>query len=239
MRIVFCDDDKAFLEHFVKSVSEYAVNLKLPNVELAAYLSGEELLLNETRADIAFLDVEMPGKSGLVLCRHLKEHNPWVKIFIVTAHPEYLDEAFDYGVFRFIEKPVDKRLLYDRLHKAFKDYAKSTTEITIETNNRVFTLPANEIMCFEYYKRGSIVHTINDSYRTTRTIDYWEKNLNLPCFYKSNRGYIVNMRYVKSFSSADCKIRLAYKDKAVMAYLTSRKYTDFKKAFYLFKGGLL
>ncbi len=239
MRIVFCDDDKAFLEHFVKSVSEYAVNLKLSNVEVVAYLSGEELLRNETRADIAFLDVEMPGENGLTLCRHLKEHNPWVKIFIVTAHPEYLDEAFDYGVFRFIEKPVDKRLLYDRLNKAFKDYAKSTTEITIETNNRVFTLPANEIMCFEYYKRGSIVHTINDSYRTTRTIDYWEKNLNLPCFYKTNRGYIVNMRYIKSFSSEDCKIRLAYRDKAVMAYLTVREYTDFKMAFYLFKGSLL
>lgn len=61
--------------------------------DYAFYSTGDALVRDEPRADIAFLDVEMPGVSGIQAGAKLKEKNPRVKIFIVTAYPDYLDEA--------------------------------------------------------------------------------------------------------------------------------------------------
>ena len=65
MRILFCDDDESILNLLESYVTEFFSNLGNIQPELAAYTSGEELLKNEARADIAFLDVEMPGINGI------------------------------------------------------------------------------------------------------------------------------------------------------------------------------
>lgn len=65
MRILFCDDDSKILAQLQKYVCEYFEKGKLKRPEMKVYVSGEELLKAEQKADIAFLDVEMPGRSGI------------------------------------------------------------------------------------------------------------------------------------------------------------------------------
>ena len=98
MRIIFCDDDPAILEQIQKYVTEFFRTNKLPQPEYASYCSGDKLLQQEERADIAFLDVEMPGRSGIYIGAKLKERNPRIKILILTAYPDYLDEAMRSGL---------------------------------------------------------------------------------------------------------------------------------------------
>ena len=93
MRIVFCDDDPAILRQLLAYVKEFFTSLGGLEPEYAVYRSGDELIRHETKFDIAFLDVEMPGASGIHTGAKLKEKNPRIKIFIVTAYPDYLDEA--------------------------------------------------------------------------------------------------------------------------------------------------
>ena len=61
--------------------------------EYFVYHSGDEMLEKCEAVDIAFLDVEMPGVSGLHVGTKLKRDNPRVKLFIVTSYADYLDEA--------------------------------------------------------------------------------------------------------------------------------------------------
>ena len=93
MRILFCDDNKMILEQLRSYVSDYFKENGGQQPELVCYDNGDALLAAETRADIAFLDVEMPGINGIQLGARLKEMNPHIKIFIVTSYPDYLDEA--------------------------------------------------------------------------------------------------------------------------------------------------
>ena len=65
LRILFCDDDSKILAQLQKYVCEYFEKGKLKRPEMKVYVSGEELLKAEQKADIAFLDVEMPGRSGI------------------------------------------------------------------------------------------------------------------------------------------------------------------------------
>lgn len=83
MRIVFCDDDIEILNQLQRYVSEFFRGLGSTMPEFAFYESGDELLEHETSLDIAFLDVEMPGRSGIIVGAILKKINPQAKIFIV------------------------------------------------------------------------------------------------------------------------------------------------------------
>lgn len=76
MRVIFCDDDSIILEQLHLYVSEYFEQLGGMIPEFACYSSGDALLNAKVRADIAFLDVEMPGVSGIHVGAKLKELNP-------------------------------------------------------------------------------------------------------------------------------------------------------------------
>lgn len=118
MRVFFCDDDSIILEQLHLYVSEYFEQLGGMIPEFACYSSGDALLNAKVRADIAFLDVEMPGVSGIHVGAKLKELNPNIKIFIVTSYPDYLDEAMRFQVFRYLSKPIDKNRLFRNLKDA-------------------------------------------------------------------------------------------------------------------------
>lgn len=123
MRILICDDNPQMVEILKNYLLEYFGNNSKFEPEFAIYGSGDQLLEKEKNADIAFLDVEMPGISGIHVGAKLKEYNPYVKIFIVTSHPDYLDEAMRYKVFRYLSKPIDKARLFRNLKDALYQYA--------------------------------------------------------------------------------------------------------------------
>ena len=213
MRVIFCDDDSIILEQLHLYVSEYFEQLGGMIPEFACYSSGDALLNAKARADIAFLDVEMPGVSGIHVGAKLKELNPNIKIFIVTSYPDYLDEAMRFQVFRYLSKPIDKNRLFRNLKDAVYQYNMESREFPIVTNEGVFVRRAEEIICVE----------------ATQRMEYWRQTLTLPCFYMTHRSYIVNLHFVNSIHKDT--ILLKYRGREMTAYLTRRRYTAFKDTY--------
>ena len=232
MRIVFCDDDPVILQQLQKYVKEFFLSLGGPLPEFAVYSTGDLLIQHETRADIAFLDVEMPGVSGIHIGTKLKERNPRIKIFIVTAYPDYLDEAMRFQVFRYLSKPIDKTRLFRNLKDAVYAYNIETQEFPISTADGVFIRKSEEILCVETTQRKTIVHTIDEDFISSKNIESWQQKLNLPCFFSTHRSYIVNMRFV--YSIGKDAVILKYKDRQIVAFLSRRKYTQFKDTYLMF-----
>ena len=170
MRILFCDDDEMILGTLQQYVFEYFQLLGSNQPEYATYTSGDELLKNENRADIAFLDVEMEGTNGISVGATLKQSNPRIKIFIVTAYPDYLDEAMRFQVFRYLSKPIDKKRLYRNLKDAVYQYNIDSREFPIATNEGVFTRRSEEIICVETSQRKTIIHTTDNTFVSVQNI---------------------------------------------------------------------
>lgn len=232
MRIVFCDDDKVILGQLQKYVYDFfkSVNCKMP--EIAAYSSGDELLKNETYVDIAFLDVEMPGRSGIHVGVKLKENNPRIKIFIVTAYPDYLDEAMRFQVFRYLSKPIDKNRLFRNLKDALYQYNMDTREIPINTPDGLVVLPAEKIVCIEVVLRKCCVYSIGGVIQTSDNLEHWQFLLKLPSFYQPYRSFIINMRYISEIKKDE--IILKYGNQIKTAYLARRKYPELKDKYMLY-----
>lgn len=232
MRIVFCDDDNEILEQLQAYVADFFARFGTARPEYAVYQSGETLLVREQQVDIAFLDVEMPGLSGINVGARLKQQNPNVKIFIVTAYPDYLDEAMRFQVFRYLSKPIDKNRLFRNLKDAIYQYNMETIDYLVETEEGAVVCRAEHIVCVETDGRRCRIHTINGTLDSTEHMEYWKNQLRLPCFYLSHRSFIINMKYVRSFDRDT--ILLGYRNCERKAYLTRRKYTQFKDSFLLY-----
>ena len=236
MRILFCDDNQEFLRSLSQYVSAYFKQIKVKLPDFAFYKSGDDLIAaintkGET-ADIAFLDVEMPGQSGIIAGEYLKKINPRVKILIVTSFPDYLDDAMRFHVFRYLSKPIDKNRLYRNLKDAIYQYNIDTKPVPIETEGGIVVLPADEIVCVELVRRKTLIYTNKSILSSPHKMNYWLQILNLPRFYLSYRDFIINMKYVTSFEKDT--ITLAYQNQTKITYLAKRKYPDFKKTFLLY-----
>lgn len=84
--------------------------------------TGDKALecLDRLRPDLVFLDVNLPGLSGIELLKRIKEYDPNIAVIIMTAYGsiEGAVEAVKLGAFDYIKKPVDLdelKLLADRV----------------------------------------------------------------------------------------------------------------------------
>ena len=80
-----------------------------PNGSHAGVTTGEEALrfAEELPLDVAFLDVEMPGKTdGLALGRQLMARYPRLNIVFITGHQEYAINAFELDASGYLLKPL-------------------------------------------------------------------------------------------------------------------------------------
>ena len=232
MRILFCDDNTLILSQLQQYVTDFFLNIRGKLPEFASYASGDLLLQNEIHADIAFLDVEMPGVSGIRVGAKLKEANPKIKIFIVTSYPDYLDEAMRFQVFRYLSKPIDKNRLFRNLKDAMYQYNMETREYPIITHDGIVVCRSEEIVCIEASQRKVLVYTVNQVIRSTENMDYWRTALNIPCFYSPHRSYIINMRFIINITKDTITLKYAGLEKDV--FLARRRYSHFKDTYLLY-----
>lgn len=232
MRVVFCDDNPAVLEQIHGYVAEYFQALGHLMPEFASYESGEAMLAQEGRVDLAFLDVEMPGIDGIQAGAKLRERNPFVTIFIVTGYPDHLDDAMRLQVFRYLSKPIDKERLFNNLEEALSQYYLHSCEYPIVTTDGIAVRHAEEIICVEAIQRKVLIHTLDQVLVSTETMEHWKNTLALPCFYSPHRSFIINMRFVNTIGRD--KILLKYGDRHKEAYLARRRFNEFKETFLLY-----
>lgn len=70
----------------------------------------------DLKPDLVFLDIEMPGGSGIELLQQLREPRPYV--ILVTAHPEFALPAFEAQAGDYLVKPVQSQRFSGSLLRA-------------------------------------------------------------------------------------------------------------------------
>jgi len=74
-------------------------------------------LIQQQKFDLVFLDIQMPGKTGIQLAEKL---SPETVVVFATAYDQYAIEAFDLNAIDYVLKPFDDERFYQALEKAKK-----------------------------------------------------------------------------------------------------------------------
>ena len=103
MKIIAVDDERIALEGLLDVIAEAA-----PEAQLHGFEYPEDALhfADEHDCNIAFLDVEMVGMSGVELAEQLKLRNPDINIIFATGFEEYRKEAYDLHASGYLTKPI-------------------------------------------------------------------------------------------------------------------------------------
>ncbi|MBR6705562.1 MAG: response regulator [Clostridia bacterium] len=101
--MIVVDDEMVILRGFVHILED-----TLPNTEVYGFQSAEEALsfAKSNRIDVAFLDIELTGESGLSLGKELSIHNPRINIIFLTGHSEYAMDALEMHSSGYLMKPL-------------------------------------------------------------------------------------------------------------------------------------
>ena len=121
------DDEEPALEMLETQLKNF------PNIRVAGkYTTYREFIkaVEENTPDVAFTDIEMPGKSGLEIAEEVKEKSPSTDIVFATAYREYACEAFELEATDYIVKPfkierLGKVITKIEKHKSNKNSEKS------------------------------------------------------------------------------------------------------------------
>lgn len=65
----------------------------------------------ELQPDVAFLDIRMPGLTGIEVARGLAEASPRTQVVFVTAYDQYAIDAFEHGAIDYLLKPITRERL--------------------------------------------------------------------------------------------------------------------------------
>ena len=103
MRIIAVDDEKIALEALSSAIRSIVTE-----DEVVSFRYPEDALeyASENSCDIAFLDVEMAGMSGVRLAEELKKYNNEINIVFCTGYGEYRDAAFELHASGYLMKPI-------------------------------------------------------------------------------------------------------------------------------------
>lgn len=234
MRVLICDDDPIVLETLTSYIKKFFFLKKIMDVEIVGYSNGKSIIDDSGKKDIVFLDIEMPGMNGIYAGKKIKEVCTDALIFVVTSFGEYLDDAMKIEVFRFLTKPIDKDRLYRNLEDALEVYSNRRKTVLLETKNESIVLESSSIIMIETRNRKLFVRTSEEDYEDLQSFQHWKEVLPEGCFVQTHRSFYINLEYVERFDHEN----IYFSKRNLSAYLTRRKYNEFRKRYLIYLGNM-
>ena len=224
MRVAICDDEAYFRRQLKELLLEFN-NKENVFGDIIEFDSGESLIHSEKTFNIIFLDCQMPKLDGLSTAKYLRSRNINCCIIFLTSYPHYVFDSFEVRPFRFMLKPVDPI----QLQKVLNDYIeiqRKLSSIIIVDRGELINIRARDVVYVEADGKYSIVRTLNDHYRSSKTVSEIENMLPNHMFYRTHRAYLINMLCISSF---DHKYAILYNGEK--ALISHKKYNAFKKEY--------
>ena len=166
MRIITVEDEYTLLKHLTKRVQE-----ALPDAEVLPFDNPGDAIasLQTSKADMAFLDIELGDMNGIELAKRIKAVYPECDIIFCTGYSSYATHAFDLGASDYLMKPITKEkiehalsfLRYNTIQRIAEEniYIRCFGEFEVFYKGEpvaAFTKRAKELLAYLVDKAGAL-----------------------------------------------------------------------------------
>lgn len=191
LRIVVCDDE----EKERASLRQLLV-MELNAAHVDCYASGDDLLEAGKKYNLIFLDIEMPGTSGMETARRLRRDKRGDLLVFLTAYDRYMPSAFEVKAFRYLLKPWKREDIASVLRAAYQEILDRQLLAVPLPDKAMTALPLNEIRLLESLGDQSCIYTADQKVISPEPLKYWEKQLDSALFGRVSRQYIVAYQHI-------------------------------------------
>lgn len=169
-------------------------------------VEARDILQNHS-IDLIFLDINLPGTSGIDLVRQMSKP---AKVIFTTAYSEYAAVSYDMEAVDYLLKPFT----LERFHKSITKFLNLPSAQESPQQNDFIFLKVNlqlkkvffeHIRYIEAKKNYLMIYTTSESFLTHMTLKTMEKLLS-PAFIRIHRSFIVNKEFIQSIGINELKI---------------------------------
>lgn len=205
LRIAFCDDELPELCLAQEYLNSYCTEQGL-EIDSTSYLSALDLLADLERGgrfDILFLDVLMPGMTGMEAAAEIRSHDSNVKIIFLTSSPEFAVQSYGVGAYFYLLKPYRQEDFCRVVASAVAACSKERTDgLVLRCKNGITRVELSRIEYCEVRHRTLYIHLIDGSIlESCGSLDDLSRQLQeYERFLRPHRSYLVNLERVSSMS---------------------------------------
>lgn len=200
MELAILDDISSDRKNLQRMISKYIAAEKIC-CDILLYDSSEELLraMPGHSFDFVFLDIKMPGMSGMELAHKIREINKQLPIVFITSEMEFALEGYEVQAADYILKPYSSERVFRVLDRILKSRIMPQY-IEIKENRVIKRILVDEIIFAETRKHYIEIHTQTNIHRCYMTFEELLQILPKQLrFQNCYRGIIVNFDKVKQF----------------------------------------
>ena len=214
IKVIIADDEEGM------RIIERKLIAKVEGFELVGEAqSGDELLalVEKHHPQVVFLDVEMPGKTGVECAKVIQDTDPSTILIFATAHDQYMGDAFEVYAFDYLLKPfkVDRVLktlerARDRLsHRHAEPPLPHTPPTPKAASGRLMLrhregvsfLGMNDILLVQREDRATVIYTTGGGrYVTSESLGETEARLDPSVFFRCHKSYIINLNHISNIT---------------------------------------
>ena len=183
--------------------------------------------------DIILMDIEMKLMDGMTAAEEIRRLDQDVVIMFITNMTNYAIRGYQVDALDYVVKPVSYFAFSQKLDRAIGRIKKSSSNIiSIDMPSGVKKLDIDNIFYIESEGHNLNFYTSGGQFTIRAKLSDFETQLTPFNFFRSNKGYLVNLKYVDGIEKGACQI-------AGKELLISRgRKNDFMNALTNYMAGL-
>jgi DNA-binding LytR/AlgR family response regulator len=217
---IIADDEPLLREHLREKLAALWPELKIIGEASNGLEAAAEIAARIP--DIAFLDIKMPGQTGIEVAQGCETNT---RIVFVTAYDQYAVDAFERDAVDYVLKPVADARLAQTVARLKRSLAEQIAPPDIShilnllaraTNNEntnstptlrwiranrgdtTYQIAVDEVIFFQSDDKYTVVNTANGEHLISKPLSELARSLDGEIFWQIHRGTVINMRYVHS-----------------------------------------
>lgn len=217
MKAIIIDDEKRARVSLSLLIQEFYPELEI--VAECENLPQGIKAIRKLKPNIIFLDIEMPGHSGLELLDFFDENEITFEIIFTTAYNEYAVKAFKFSAIDYLLKPINPDELVNAIKRVEKQRQKienykvlqenikheTLSKIAVPSGNSILFIETTDIIYIkgegsyaEIFCQNGIKHLVSRNLKNFEDILCFDNR-----FIRVHKSYIVNMSFCNSFQKSD------------------------------------
>jgi len=202
MKALLVDDERLARNELRRLLAAF------PHIKIVGEASTAEQareLIGATQPELVFLDVQMPGETGLELLESLEPPAP--RVIFTTAYDEFAVKAFELNALDYLLKPVDPARLSTALARLEERPAGAPgsaptgrlvneDKVFVREGERCWFVEVKTIRLLESEGNYTRVHFADAQPQLFRSLNAMEERLDPKFFFRANRRQIINLAWV-------------------------------------------
>ncbi len=207
IQLAIVEDEDSYASQLTEYINKYQAESG-NYFKITRFSDGDEITNGyKGQFDIILMDIEMKLMDGMIAAEEIRKLDQDVVIMFITNMTNYAIRGYQVDALDYVLKPVSYFAFSQKLGRAIgKIRKKDVKYISIEMSSGVKKVDVDSIFYIESEGHNLVFYTTSGEFYIRGKLSDYEEQLAAYGFFRSNKGYLVNLKFVDGVEKGSCLI---------------------------------